>query len=358
MAENITTLQDFYTTHEAFGETQSAKKILGRLVIAENEANVLDDIFEQRKFPLRTDKVQYRVRVHQKITKADIDSGKFNLGERVAPQALSLTYAKVEYSASDYGTKIGYTAKEVYENADDVVHDCGDELARWVVELKNRKRIEALASSKSVITPADTVMATFLKARGLFLKKKGFVKRFDNMNWLAVTTTEIAEKLAEELLAANGTNYGLPESAKVDLMNGEVDNFKGFAVRTVDVDDYMSFTNESTNYQYIFFIGKPRDGGLPAAEYKLDGGAGYQLYNNGLGSGLLTDKDGNLTTDDNHQQGTIAVNLRKLADVVTDDTCILVCKFALANIDTTEVKGLLDNNSIVANAAVTAPQAE
>ena len=62
-----------------------------------------------------------------------------------------------------------------------------------------------------------------------------------------------------------------------------------------------------------------------------------QVINNGLGSGIMIDEDGNITADDNHQKGSVAVNALGLGAHINDDMCILVCEFPVETIAGTEL---------------------
>ena len=90
--------------------------------------------------------------------------------------------------------------------------------------------------------------------------------------------------------------------------------------------------------KYIVFMGKRGiDGQSPVDVAKLEGESDIELINNPLGSGVLVDVDGNYTSDDNKQQGSIAVNMDGLGADVTDDLCILDCD--VSGYSVAEVKG-------------------
>ena len=101
----------------------------------------------------------------------------------------------------------------------------------------------------------------------------------------------------------------------------------------------MYVVDSGTEKQYVIFMGKRQvDGESPIDVAKLEGESGIELINNGLGSGVLMDEDGNITSDDNKQQGSVAINMDGLGAAVTDDLCILTCKFTLnfINMETIE----------------------
>jgi len=79
------------------------------------------------------------------------------------------------------------------------------------------------------------------------------------------------------------------------------------------------------------------DGQSPIDVAKLQGESGIEVINNGLGSGVLVDEDGNYTADDNKQQGSVAINMDGLGACVADDLCILDCEFSANEIEATDL---------------------
>ena len=76
------------------------------------------------------------------------------------------------------------------------------------------------------------------------------------------------------------------------------------------------------------------DGNSPIA-YSVQQGGGLEVINNPLGSGVLEDEDGNITSDDNKQVGSIGINLNGVSAEVEDDFAILTCEVSVAKISGT-----------------------
>lgn len=62
-----------------------------------------------------------------------------------------------------------------------------------------------------------------------------------------------------------------------------------------------------------------------------------EVINNPLGSSVLLDEDGNITSDDNRQEGSVAMNALGLGAAINDDMCILVCEFPINTVAGTDL---------------------
>lgn len=327
--------------HADFGETQSGKDILGRIKFYEDEPSVLADCVRNASWPKGKDTIEVRTIIHDKINEADITSGKYDLAEAKAPKALHLKYGLARYGIRNYGTKIKYSAHAVYYNIDNIIADAGNEIGAWQVELKNRTRVMAMLKSNSVLTSTagTSVKAILDDAEAVF--RKLHTRPWSGRYWRVITTTEVIKKLKEEL---QETSELLSDRIKDKLLDDYAGTYGRFDLYTPAVEELLSVPKsgtEATDTQYLIFLGKTFTGESPIVEYKM--AEGSEVINNPLGTGLVeANNDGAATdevdSDDNHQIGSIACNLRGFGDYLTDQRCVLIAKAAINNIDTTRVK--------------------
>ena len=257
--------------------------------------------------------------------------------EFVAPRPTKIAVATFERTVDNYGDKIIYSREDLQYHFDDTVDIAVATLKEIAVQKKDFIKGKPFIESRAVLT-AETysaavagstlnLLATAEKAAIIFRKNK--VKRWANGLYLAHITPEGLKRLREEL-AAKGVV--LDEKTKVKLGEGleSVGQYGDFM--------YSVCTSEllykDASNQYVVYMGKRAiDGTEPVDVAKLEGESDIELINNGLGSGILSDVDGNLTTDDNKQQGSIGINMDGLGADITDDLCILDCTVSLSGIN-------------------------
>lgn len=256
--------------------------------------------------------------------------------EFIAPRPTKIAVATFERTVDNYGDKVIYSREDLQYHFDDTVDIAVATLKEIAVQKKDFIKGKPFINSRAILTPeaygsavaGSTVnlLGTAEKAAIIFRKNK--VKRWANGLYLAHITPEGLKRLREEL-AAKGVV--LDEKTKVKLGEGleSVGQYGDFMYSVCPSD----LLYKDASNQYIVYMGKRAiDGTEPVDVAKLEGESDLELINNGLGSGILADVDGNLTTDDNKQQGSIGINMDGLGADVTDDLCILDCTVAIGEI--------------------------
>ncbi|MCI1244471.1 MAG: hypothetical protein LKG11_00725 [Bacilli bacterium] len=315
------------TTHAELTD-QQITDIGNQIRLDVSEETIFEKFGNPKKWPQGRDNIQYRALVHTHVAAADV----VPLKETVAPRSLKLTYATFTHSTNDYGTKHTYTAKEVNYNVDDVVADSADEIGEWAVETRNIIVGKAILASKCALTYDSTkgIFDLFRRA-AIIAKKLGWKPIFGN-EFAAITTPEVEDAITEELYAKTG-KYDLPDTLKEKALSGYIGSIKHFAVHSYTCDPVLVDPTASTGGHYIIFMGKMNKGSSPFDVYSMKGGnSGIEVINNPLGSGVLLDEDGNITSDDNKQKGSVACNMTGFSAHIVDDRCILVAK--ITGIDT------------------------
>ena len=255
-----------------------------------------------------------------KVAKEDIKER----AEFVAPRPTKIAVATFEKTVANYGDKAIYSREDLQFHFDNTVANIRatlQEIARQKLDLiKGKPFFESKATITAVGSPAS-ILATAEKAAIILRKNKA--NRWDGVHYLAHITPECLNLLRAEV-AAKGDRLSEPVKKELDGRTYDTYNYGDF-MYSVTVSDLM-YKNAST--QYIVFMGKRGiDGTSPVDVAKLEGESGIEVINNGLGSGVLVDEDGNYTSDDNKQQGAVAINMDGLGACVSDDLCILDCEF-------------------------------
>ena len=81
-------------------------------------------------------------------------------------------------------------------------------------------------------------------------------------------------------------------------------------------------------------MGRRPNGLSPVDAAKIEG---VEVIHNGLGTGVLLDEDGNYTSDDNKQKGSVAMNINGLGAYVNDDLCIIDVEVAVSTVGPSEL---------------------
>ena len=266
-----------------------------------------------------------------KVKKEDIRKR----AELVAPRPSKIAVMTVTKTVDNYGDKALYTREDLQYHFDNTVGNIRATLQEIAVQKLDLIKGEPFFKSKAIITPVNDgsgnpkILLTAEKAAIILRKNKA--NRWDGQHFLAHITPEELNLLRAEI-AAKGDRLSEPVKKELDGRTYDVYTYGDF-MYSVTVSDLM-YKNAST--QYIVFMGKRGiDGQSPVDVAKLQGESGIEVINNGLGSGVLVDEDGNYTADDNKQQGSVAINMDGLGACVSDDLCILDCEFAAE-----EIKGI------------------
>lgn len=253
--------------------------------------------------------------------------------EFVAPRPTKIVVETFEKSVLNYGDKAIYSREDMQYHFDNTVKNITDVLKEIAVQKLDLIKGKPFINSACVITYDTSLLKTL--AKGAIVLRKNGAKRWDGKHYLAHITPELKAKLIAELEAKG---VSLSETVKVEI-NGVPMEFKAYG------DFMFSETTSPIMYksdavQYLVMMGKRGiDGASPVDAAKLEGETGIALFNNGLGTGVLVDEDGNYTSDDNKQQGSVAINMDGLGAAVSDDLCILDCE---VTVDEIKGSGLLE----------------
>jgi len=270
---------------------------------------------------------QSRVLIAPKVKESDITPR----AEFVAPRPTKIAVKTLERTVENYGDKAIYSKEDLQYHFDDTLNNIRATLKEIAVQKLDLIKGKAFVKSRAVITAvpvaAPKILATAAKAAIIFRKNK--VKRWENGYYLAHITPEGLKELREEI-EAKGNALSEPVKKELDGRTYEYYAYGDFYY-SVTASDVMY---KSDSVQYIVFMGKRQiDGESPIDVAKLAGESNIQLINNPLGSGVLEDVDGNITADDNKQQGSVAINMDGLGSAVSDDLCVLRCEFSINAID-------------------------
>lgn len=273
-------------------------------------------------------KYQSRILIAPKVKESDIKPR----AEFVAPRPSKIAVKTVERTVENYGDKAIYSREDLQYHFDDTVKSITATLKEIAVQKLDFIKGKPFVMSRAILTAetdsdnAQSILLTAEKAAIIFRKNK--VKRWDNAHYLAHITPEGLRKLRAEIAKKKEV---LSEPVKKEL-DGRTYEFYSYGdfYYSVTAHDLMYFVEGGTEKQYVIFMGKREvDGQSPIDVAKLQGESNIELINNGLGSGVLQDEDGNYTSDDNKQQGSVAINMDGLGACISDDLCVLRCAFSL-----------------------------
>lgn len=274
----------------------------------------------------------FRVLVHLPIKPGDVKN--FLLQEDIAPVGRKLKYMNFSENTKDYGTKYVYTWKDILYNADSIVADISSELRQWTRELKTFIYGAALLSTNSSMANAAGtrgLLTSFRKAQTIFTKLK--TKPWANGEWDAVMPIEVADVLTEEYRAAY--THDLTTTEMKEVKAGYVGSYKKFSIVVPQNDGATVLTHLTSEGAidgfYVLFIGKTQVGRKPGVRYGKGAGS-IDVIHNPLGSGVVKDADGNLTSDDNKQKGSVAENINFFSAHVEDDRAVMKMFVPLAYI--------------------------
>lgn len=246
--------------------------------------------------------------------------------EFVAPRPTKIVVETFEKTVSNYGDKAIYSREDLQFHFDDTVKNIADVLKEIAVQKKDFIKGKPFLNSACTIT-YDTSLLKTLSNAVVILRKNG-AKRWDGKHYLAHITPEVKNLLRAEL-EAKGTS--LSERVKIQL-NGRAYDFDAYG-DWIFSDTIVPSMYKSDTVQYLVLMGKRGiDGNSPVDVAKLEGESDIEVINNGLGNGVLVDVDGNYTSDDNKQQGSVAINIDGLGAAVSDDLCILDCEITVDEI--------------------------
>lgn len=300
---------------------QQITTIQKKIVAQAKHDEFFDKFCEHETWEKGSKTMSFRRLVLPKVKPSDVKPAQ----EGVAPRPTKINYATFKTSVEDYRDKVNYTDESVRYNFDDVVRDSGDTLSHLFTQKLDYIKGKPFISSKCTVTAESTLLKTMSKSKIILGKNKA--KKWFGAHFLMMATPELIEKLQDELEAKGSS---LDEATKEELAAGITHRKKGFLITECPSDLFI----KDENTQYVVFIGRTFEGKSPVTVRKM---GEVEVINNPLGSSVLLDEDGNITSDDNHQQGSIAMNAKGLGAAVNDDMCILVCEFPMTTIPGSDI---------------------
>lgn len=263
----------------------------------------------------------------RRVVKPHVDPDKIAPAtELVAPRPIKPAVETFTHSVDIYRDKFVYSAEDVLFGYDDIVKIGGDTLA----EVFNRKMDliagKPFVNSKCTVTYDTSYLKTLEKAA--IILRKNEAMPWANGRYLAIVTPEVMSIIRSEIRALGAA---LAEATKEQLDRGVI----GGSFERWEFAECPSELLLGTSGHISVLMGRRQNGQAPVDEAKMDG---IEIINNPLGSGVLLDEDGEITSDDNKQKGSIAMNANGIGYYVNDDLCIL----NLVHSETTIGKSVLD----------------
>lgn len=258
--------------------------------------------------------------------------------EYIAPRPTKIAVQTFEKTVEIYSEKFIYSKEDMVYHFDDTVNNGRATLQEKVRQIKEFIYGKPFVNSAATVSYETSLINTLDKAA--IILRKNEAKRWDGVHYLAHITPEVLKALRAEIRALGSS---ISEPTKKDL-DGNVVGEWGDWLFSVTTSPIMY---KDDTHQYLVLMGKRGiDGNSPIDISKMKGESDLEVFDNGLGSGVLVDVDGNYTADDNHQQGSIAININCVGAAVNDDLCVLDC-----TIDTSTVTAAAEISKTVLNAA-------
>ena len=295
---------------------QQITTIQKKIVLQATQDEFFDKYCDKVPWVKGSKTLEYRRLIYPKVDPAQV----LPIAEDVAPRPTTIEYATFQVAVENYRDKFVYTRESTQFNFDDVVRDGGEILSYKTTETLNYIKGKQFINSKAIITADTTLLGTLRKAK--LILKKNKAKPWANGKYLAIMSPETLEKLQDELEAKG---VSLDEATKEELALGAVSSKKGFLFAECPSDVLY----KTGGKHVIVFMGRTYEGKSPVTCRQL---GSVEVINNPLGSGLMVDQDGNITSDDNNQRGSIAVNIDGIGVHVNDDMCILNCDFTVETV--------------------------
>ena len=240
--------------------------------------------------------------------------------EDVAPRPHKVAVQTFEHSVDIYRDKIGYTAEDVLYGYDDIVQMAGDTLGEIVTQKLDIIKGTAFINSACTATYETSILKTLAKLAIILQKNEALP--WNNGRYLAHLSPEALEKVREELEAKGVT---LSEATKEEIEKGIIGHYGRW--NFASCPSKLLVKNATT--QYMVCMGRRPNGQSPIDVPTIDG---VEVIHNPLGSGVMMDVDGNYTSDDNKQRGSVATNVDGIAAYVNDDLCVIDVEIPVAEI--------------------------
>ena len=245
--------------------------------------------------------------------------------ELVAPRPSKIAVETFSHSVDIYRDKISYSAEDVLYGYDDIVKIAGDTLGEIGVQKLDFIKGAPFIASACTASYATSYDATLGKI-AIILNKNG-AKPWKNGRYLAICSPETLLAIRAELRSAS-VNMGEP--TKEDIDSGIIGHYGRWDF--MECPHELLIKNASTHYMVC--MGRRPNGQSPIDVAKIEG---VEVIHNPLGSGVLLDVDGNYTSDDNKQKGSVAMNINGLGAYVNDDLCVIDVEVSVSTVGASEL---------------------
>lgn len=261
---------------------------------------------------------QFRRLVRPKVKPEDVHAYE----EGVAPRPTGLAVETFEKTVNIYRDKFVYTAEDTLYGFDDIVKAGGDTLADIVTQKADIIKGKPFFTSRAVAeypNSGNHKIEEVLDKGAIMFGRQNHAKKWNGAKYLALMTPEILKAFKAELRLYSD---GLSEPSKEQLDRGIVGSWGRWELMECPSDLAIGKDGSNNEVHYLIMLARRPNGESPVEVTVMDN---IQVIHNPLGSGMMVDEDGNLTSDDNKQKGSIAVNVGPLGAVITDDLCIIRC---------------------------------
>ena len=256
--------------------------------------------------------------------------------ELVAPRSSKMAVATFTKTVENYGDRAEYTKEDIQYHFDDTVNNLAMTLKEIAVQKLDLIKGKAFISSRARLTytawDASNIRAGGIRAllkKATIILRKNHVKRYKDGKWLVHMTAEELDQFRTELEYFKEV---ISEQTKVKLEEG-LESIGSWGDFTFSITE-SPIMYKDASVQYIVIQGRREiDGESPVDVAKLEGESGIDIFNDGLGKGVIEDEDGRIVADTNRQKGTLAINMDGLGAAVSDDLSILVSEVTLSEVD-------------------------
>lgn len=272
---------------------------------------------------------QFRRLVRPKVKPEDVHP----FEEGVAPRPTGLAVETFEKTVDIYRDKFVYTAEDTFYGFDDIVKAGGDTLSEIVTQKVDIIKGRPFFTSRAVATfpeSGDHKIEAVLEKGAIMFGRQNHSKKWNGAKYLALMTPEVLSSFRKEI-----RSYGdsLSEPSKEQLDRGVVGTWGRWEFMECPSDLAIG-EEDGSEVHYMIMLAKRPNGQSPVEVTVMDN---IQVFHNPLGSGVMIDEDGNYTSDDNKQKGSIAINVGPLGAAITDDLCIIRCAIPAEKLDIEDI---------------------
>jgi len=240
--------------------------------------------------------------------------------ELVAPRPQKIVVETFSHSVDIYRDKVAYSKEDVLYGYDDIVKIASDTLSEIGVQKLDYIKGDAFLKSACAVSYDTSFLKTLAKAA--IILKKNHALPWSRGKYLAILAPEALEAIRVEI---ENKGVAMTEATKEEVESGIVGGYGRWLFAECPSD--LLIKNSST--QYLVLMGRRPSGESPIDCAKIEG---VEIIHNPLGSGVLLDVDGNYTSDDNKQKGSVAMNINGLGCYINDDLCVLTLEASVNEI--------------------------